>query len=47
MTRLETESITCFRKRMAFAFAEAHGLRQRLISPSRLHAAVGELASIT
>jgi lipoate-protein ligase B len=46
MTRLETESISCFRKRMAYAFAEAHGLRQRLISPARLEAAVGELASI-
>jgi lipoyl(octanoyl) transferase len=36
MTRLETESLPCFRRRMAFAFAEAHGLRQRLVSPRRL-----------
>jgi lipoyl(octanoyl) transferase len=47
MTALGTESVSCFRKRMAFAFAEAHGLRQRLISPSRLDAAVGQLASIS
>jgi lipoyl(octanoyl) transferase len=40
MTRLETESIGCFRKRMAYAFAQAHGLRQRLISASRLEQAV-------
>ena len=46
MTRLETESLRCFRKRMAYAFAEAHGLRQRLISPSRLEAALPQLASI-
>jgi lipoyl(octanoyl) transferase len=26
----------CFRKRAAFRFAEAHGLRQRLVSPQRL-----------
>jgi lipoyl(octanoyl) transferase len=46
MTRLETESLRCFRKRMAYAFAQAHGLRQRLISPSRLQAEIGQLASI-
>ena len=36
MTTLGTESVRCFRKRMAYAFAQAHGLRQRLISPARL-----------
>jgi lipoyl(octanoyl) transferase len=46
MTRLENESLPCFRKRMAFAFAEAHGRRQRLISPTRLAAALSELASV-
>jgi lipoyl(octanoyl) transferase len=30
------ELLKCFRKRMAFAFAEAHGRRQRLVSPARL-----------
>ena len=29
-------SLPCFRKRMAFRFAEAFGLRQRLVSPHRL-----------
>jgi lipoyl(octanoyl) transferase len=28
--------IPCFRKRMAHSFAQAHGLRQRLVSPRRL-----------
>jgi len=36
--------LTCFRKRMAFRFAEAFGRRQRLISAARLDAAIaGEL----
>jgi lipoyl(octanoyl) transferase len=38
----ETErptSMSCFRKRVAFRFAEALGLRQRIVSPSRLLAA--------
>src|SRR3954454_5661465 len=42
MTRLESESLACFRKRMAYAFAEAHGMRQRLVSEARLEAALGE-----
>ena len=46
MTRLETESLPCFRKRMAYAFAQAHGLRQRLISPTRLEAVLPQLASV-
>jgi len=32
----ECESLSCFRKRMAYAFARAHGRRQRLVSPARL-----------
>jgi lipoyl(octanoyl) transferase len=32
-------SMTCFRRRMAWRFAEAFGLRQRLVSARRLHAA--------
>jgi lipoyl(octanoyl) transferase len=31
----------CFRKRMAFRFAEAFGRRQRLVSAARLEAAIG------
>jgi lipoyl(octanoyl) transferase len=30
----------CFRKRMAYRFAEAFGRRQRLVSPARLEAAI-------
>jgi lipoyl(octanoyl) transferase len=29
-------SLPCFRKRMAYRFAEAFGRRQRLVSPGRL-----------
>jgi lipoyl(octanoyl) transferase len=41
MTSLADESaasagLPCFRKRMAFHFAQAHGRRQRLVSPWRL-----------
>jgi lipoate-protein ligase B len=32
--------LPCFRKRMAFRFAEAYGRRQRLVSPARLQAAI-------
>jgi lipoyl(octanoyl) transferase len=46
MATLGTESLPCFRKRMAFAFAEAHGLRQRLVSPARLEAAIASLPSL-
>ena len=31
-----TEAMPCFRKRVAWRFAEAFGMRQRLISPARL-----------
>jgi lipoyl(octanoyl) transferase len=30
------ESLSCMRKRIAYAFCEAHGRRQRLVSPARL-----------
>jgi len=30
------EGVPCFRKRVAYAFARAHGRRQRLVSPARL-----------
>jgi len=30
------EGLACFRKRMAYRFAQAYGRRQRLISPERL-----------
>jgi lipoate-protein ligase B len=32
----ETPSLPCFRKRMAWRFAEAFGMRQRIVSPRRL-----------
>ena len=32
--------LPCFRKRMAFRFAEAFGRRQRLVSAGRLEAAI-------
>jgi lipoyl(octanoyl) transferase len=38
--------LKCFRKRMAFAYAEAHGLRQRLVSPTALEAALTPVASV-
>lgn len=33
-------ALPCFRKRAAHRFAEAHGLRQRLVTPQRLEAAL-------
>src|SRR5256885_957694 len=30
------EGLACFRRRTAYAFCEAHGARQRLVTPSRL-----------
>ena len=29
-------SLPCFRKRAGYAFAQAHGMRQRLVAPARL-----------
>jgi hypothetical protein len=31
-----SEGVDCFRKRAAFAFARAFGLRQRIVTPRRL-----------
>jgi lipoyl(octanoyl) transferase len=36
LTANEAPGVACFRKRMAHAFCEAHGRRQRLVSPRRL-----------
>jgi lipoate-protein ligase B len=36
------EGIRCFRKRMAHSFCEAHGARQRLVSPARLGIATAD-----
>jgi lipoyl(octanoyl) transferase len=33
-----TGGLPCFRKRMAYAFAGAHGRRQRIVAPARLEA---------
>jgi lipoyl(octanoyl) transferase len=35
-TRRDGDVLRCFRKRAAHRFAEAHGLRQRLVSPARV-----------
>lgn len=44
MTSIEQElgkaGLACFRKRAAHRFAEAHGRRQRLVTPHRLHASL-------
>src|SRR3954451_1371472 len=40
------ELLRCFRRRMAWRFAEAHGMRQRLVSPTRLEAALPAVASV-
>ncbi|HEX2703082.1 MAG TPA: lipoyl(octanoyl) transferase LipB, partial [Solirubrobacteraceae bacterium] len=37
------ECMSCFRKRIAFEFAQALGARQRLVSPARLAQALGTL----
>ncbi len=39
-SRRTGELLHCFRRRMAWRFAEAHGLRQRLVSGARLDAAL-------
>ena len=36
-----TGRLPCLRRETAFRFAQAHGLRQRLVSADRLHAALG------
>jgi lipoyl(octanoyl) transferase len=40
-----TGAMPCFRKRVAWRFAEAYGLRQRLVSLDRLLAATGAVAA--
>jgi lipoyl(octanoyl) transferase len=40
------ELLRCFRRRAAWRFAEAHGMRQRLITPTRLRAALPAIASV-
>jgi lipoate-protein ligase B len=49
MTSLALETrrhggLPCFRRRMAYAYAQAHGLRQRIVAPARL--GLGALASV-
>ncbi len=39
------ERLRCFRRRAAHRFAEAHGLRQRLLSPERLERSLAEPAA--
>jgi lipoyl(octanoyl) transferase len=40
-----TSGLACFRRRMAFQFTQAHGRRQRLVSPRRLGIAMSENTS--
>ncbi len=42
-----TGAMPCFRKRMAWRFAEALGLRQRLVSPTRLSQAIAPVESLS
>ena len=37
--------VPCFRKRVAYAFAQAHGLRQRIVTPARLEPAHAPVAA--
>jgi lipoyl(octanoyl) transferase len=37
-----TNAMSCFRKRVAYRMAEAFGLRQRIVTPERLLASVGD-----
>jgi len=39
-----TDGFACFRKRMAYAYAQAHGLRQRIVAPARLEAPIPSVA---
>jgi lipoate-protein ligase B len=32
----QADRLACVRKRMAYAYAEAHGMRQRIVTPERL-----------
>jgi hypothetical protein len=40
----ELRTLDCFRRRAAYRFAEAHGRRQRLVSPARLERRVPSMA---
>jgi lipoate-protein ligase B len=40
----ELRTLDCFRRRAAHRFAEAHGRRQRLVSPARLERRVPSMA---
>jgi lipoyl(octanoyl) transferase len=44
-TPLGCDRLACFRRRMAFRFAEEHGRRQRLVSPRRLQRALAPVAA--
>jgi lipoyl(octanoyl) transferase len=51
MTSIARESgrdgrLPCFTKEMAYRFAEAHGRRQRLVSPARLEASLGAVVAV-
>ena len=37
--------MACFRKRAAYAFAQAHGMRQRIVAPRRLDVARAPVAA--
>ncbi len=39
------DPLPCFRRRVGHRFAEAHGRRQRLLSPARLHGGLGAVAA--
>jgi lipoate-protein ligase B len=41
-----TGSMPCFRKRAAWRFAQAFGLRQRLVSPAQLDHALSPLEAV-
>jgi lipoyl(octanoyl) transferase len=38
------DGLDCFRKRMAYAYARAHGMRQRIVAPARLEAPIPSVA---
>jgi lipoate-protein ligase B len=40
-----TGGLPCFRKRMAYAFARAHGRRQRIVAPPRLDVTLAPVAA--
>ena len=42
-----TGGLPCFRKRVAYAFAQAHGMRQRIVAAPRLAAGPAPVPSVT